>query len=238
MKNQTIEQRINQKLTDDYIRSDRYILYILIAHLPFAWLVVPLGYNTHLLGGIPSILITVAAIYTYMTLKGTLASRIIFSLLLMSYAIIFITQQLGRIEMHFHVFVVFALMLIYRDWRTLIAATILIGIHHIIFINLQFSSVEFMGIPMQLFAENCNWTTFIIHFVFAGIEVAALIFFGLNMQQKFLMNARFNANISMAIETKNFDVQLDTKKIITEDGKADALTINTFFSFEILIVII
>ena len=71
MKNQTIEQRINQKLTDDYIRSDRYILYILIAHLPFAWLVVPLGYNTHLLGGIPSILITVAAIYTYMTLKGT-----------------------------------------------------------------------------------------------------------------------------------------------------------------------
>ncbi len=226
---QNIEQLVNEKLRLDYERSDRYILYILLAHLPFAWFIVPMGYDTHLLGGIPALLVSAAALFTYMTMRGTLASRIILSICLMAYATIFITQQLGRIEMHFHVFVVFALMLIYRDWRPLVAATGLITIHHFLFINLQFSGVEFMGVPLQLFAENCNWITFIIHFIFAGIEVAALIFFGFTMQQQFLMNARFNANIASAVETKDFNVQLNLNDIATEDGKQDARTINAFF---------
>lgn len=225
-----IEQTVADKLRRDYERSDLYILYILLAHLPFAWLIVPMGYDTHLLGGIPALLITAAAVFTYMTMKGTLASRIILSLCLMAYATIFITQQLGRIEMHFHVFVVFALMLIYRDWRPLVAATGLIGIHHFVFINLQFSGVEFAGVPIQLFAENCNWLTFIIHFAFAGIEVAALMFFGFKMQEQFMMNARFNATIANAAETKNFDVQLDLEQIRYEEDKADAQTINAFFA--------
>jgi methyl-accepting chemotaxis protein len=188
-----------------------------------------MGYDTHLLGGIPALLVTGAALFTYKTMKGTLASRIILSMCLMLYATIFVTQQLGRIEMHFHVFVVFALMLIYRDWRPLVAATAVIGIHHFIFMYFQLTGVEFMGVPLQLFAENCNWITFIIHFAFAGVEVAALMFFGYNMQQQFLMSARLNANIADAVETKNFDVLLDTSIIRREEDKLDAENINAFF---------
>ncbi len=55
--------------------------------------------------------------------------------------------------------------------------------------------------------------TFIIHFSFAGIEVAALIFFGATMQEQFLMSARFKTNVA-AVETKNFDVQLDIATIV------------------------
>ena len=87
----------------------------------------------------------------------------------MSYATIFVNQQFGQIEMHCHIFIVFALMLIYRDWRPLIAAILLIGVHHIIFINLQFAGVEFAGVPLQLFAEKCNWLTLVLHFAFAGL---------------------------------------------------------------------
>jgi methyl-accepting chemotaxis protein len=223
------EQTVAEKLRLDYERSDLYILYILLAHLPFAWFIVPMGYDTHVLGGIPALLVTGAALFIYITMKGTLASRIILSLCLMAYATIFVTQQLGRIEMHFHVFVVFALMLIYRDWRPLVAATGLIGVHHFIFMYFQLTGAEFMGVPLQLFAENCNWVTFIIHFAFAGIEVAALIFFGANMQEQFLMNARFNANVAAAVETKNFNVQLDTAVIRRAEDKKDAENINAFF---------
>ena len=132
----------------------------------------------------------------------------------MVFATIFVTQQLGRIEMHFHVFVVFTLMLIYRDWRPLVTATGLIGVRHFIFMYFQLTGVEFMGVPLQLFAENCNWVTFIIHFSFAGIEVAALIFFGATMQEQFSTSARFKTNVAAAVETKNFDVQLDTATIV------------------------
>jgi len=99
-----IQQTISEKLRLDYERSDLYILYILLAHIPFAWFIVPMGYGTHLLGGIPSLLVTAAALFTYMTMKGTLASRIILSLCLMAYATIFVTQHLGPIKMNFHVF--------------------------------------------------------------------------------------------------------------------------------------
>jgi methyl-accepting chemotaxis protein len=224
-----IEQAINAKLRLDYERSDRYILYILLAHLPFAWFIIPMGYGTHMLGGIPALLVTAGAIFTYMTLRGTLASRIILSLSLMAYAIIFITQELGKTEMHFHVFVVFALMLIYRDWRPLVAATLLIGVHHIIFINLQFAGVEFAGIPIQLFSENCDWLTFALHIAFAAVEVVALIFFGVIMQEQFLMNARFNATIAQAAATKNFNVKLDVDSLRYDEDKQGAENINAFF---------
>lgn len=116
----------------------------------------PKGYDIHLLGDIPALLVAVAAFFTYTTIKRTLASRIILSMCLMVFATIFVTQQLGRIEMHFHVFVVFTLMLIYRDWRPLVTATGLIGVRHFIFMYFQLTGVEFMGVPLQLFAENCN----------------------------------------------------------------------------------
>lgn len=225
----TIDQAVAEKLRLDYERSDLYILYILIAHLPFAWFIIPMGYGTHILGGVPALLVTGAALFTYMTLKGTLASRLILSACLMLYCTIFITQQLGRIEMHFHVFIVFAMLFIYRDWRAYIPATAIIGIHHIIFINLQFAGVEFMGVPLQVFSENCNWSTSLIHFAFAAVEVSALSFFGYNMQQQFLMSARLNANIANAVETKNFDVLLDTSIIRREEDKQGAKNINAFF---------
>ena len=68
-----IEQTVAEKLRLDYERSDLYILYILLAHLPFAWFIVPMGYGTHLLGGIPALLVAGAAFFTYTTMKGTLA---------------------------------------------------------------------------------------------------------------------------------------------------------------------
>lgn len=69
-----IEQAINEKLRLDYERSDLYIVYILLAHLPFSWFIIPMGYGTHFLGGIPALLVTAAALFTYITLRGTVAS--------------------------------------------------------------------------------------------------------------------------------------------------------------------
>ncbi|MBT3504704.1 MAG: methyl-accepting chemotaxis protein [Piscirickettsiaceae bacterium] len=49
------------------------------------------------------------------------------------------------------------------------------------------------------------------------------------MQEQFLMNARFNANVAAAVETKNFNVQLDTAIIRRAEDKKDAEKINAFF---------
>ena len=57
-----VEQAIDEKLRLDYERLDLYIVYILLAHLPFAWFITPMGCGTYFLGGIPALLVTAAAI--------------------------------------------------------------------------------------------------------------------------------------------------------------------------------
>ena len=59
--------------------------------------------------------------------------------------------------------------------------------------------------------------------------MAALIFFGLKMQEQFLMNARFNANIANAAATKDFNIKLDTEQLRYEEDKKNAQNINAFF---------
>jgi len=136
-----------------------------------------MGYGKHLLGGIPSLLVTAAALFTYMTMKGTLASRIILSLCLMAYATIFVTQHLGPIKMNFHVFCRLFLDVNLPWLATSCCCNRFNWRSSFYFMYFQLTGVKFMGVPLQLFAENCNWVTFIIHFAFTGIEVAALIFF-------------------------------------------------------------
>ena len=55
------------------------------------------------------------------------------------------------------------------------------------------------------------------------------MFFGVHMQEQFLMNARFNASMAHAAESKNFNVKFDIDSLRYDEDKADAKNINAFF---------
>jgi len=73
--------------------------------------------------------------------RGTLASRMVLATTLMGMTALHIQLGRGTLELHFGVFVTLALLLVYRDWRPLLAAAGLIAVHHVLFDRLQAGGV-------------------------------------------------------------------------------------------------
>ncbi|MCW5662192.1 MAG: chemotaxis protein, partial [Piscinibacter sp.] len=69
--------------------------------------------------------------------RGTLASRLVLGLALSAAVALHIQLGRGTLEFHFGVFVTLALLLIYRDWRPIVAAAGFFAVHHVLFDRLQ-----------------------------------------------------------------------------------------------------
>jgi len=69
--------------------------------------------------------------------QGTLLSRLVLAGSLMAMVALHIQLGRGTLEYHFGVFVTLALLLVYRDWRPIVAAAGFIAVHHLAFDRLQ-----------------------------------------------------------------------------------------------------
>jgi methyl-accepting chemotaxis protein len=72
-----------------------------------------------------------------LTARGTLGSRLVLAACLMGMTALHIQLGRGTLEFHFGVFATLALLLVYRDWRPVLAAAGLIAVHHVLFDRLQ-----------------------------------------------------------------------------------------------------
>ena len=71
--------------------------------------------------------------------SGTLLSRLVLGCCLMAMTALHIQLARGTPELHFGVFVTLGVLLVYRDWRPIVAAAGLIAVHHVVFDRLQAS---------------------------------------------------------------------------------------------------
>ncbi|WP_233148506.1 PAS domain S-box protein [Rhodopirellula sp. MGV] len=72
----------------------------------------------------------------------------------------------GRIETHFHVFASLAILSSYRDWKTLVTATITIGIDH--FIRGVFYPLSVFGVAAETpirWLEHVSWVLFAVAYL-------------------------------------------------------------------------
>ncbi len=68
---------------------------------------------------------------------GSMLSRLLLSLCLMGMTALHIQLGRGTLEFHFGVFVTLGVLLVYQDWRPIVAAAGLIAVHHVLFDRLQ-----------------------------------------------------------------------------------------------------
>lgn len=163
------------------LNTDRQMLIILLAHVPVVGLLVPWGYGTHAFAIIASLLVGVLMFAGYMTLRGTRACSALFAIGLMLFSAIMIQAQMGRIEMHFHIFSALALVIIYRDWLPVIAAAGVIAVHHLLLTGLQLAETQVGGMPIIIFNYGCNWGIAFLHAAFVVFEAGILVYFARNM---------------------------------------------------------
>lgn len=121
---------------DEFVKDnrDRLFLLTLLAHAPATFVIGMLmsadqGW-VHVMS--ESVGPAIAAIVAYVLFRDTPMFRIAAAVLLMLYSGVIIHLGAGLVEWHFHVFVAMAMLLLYYDWRPIVAAAITIAVHHIV----------------------------------------------------------------------------------------------------------
>ncbi len=117
--------------------------------------------------GVPTLIMSIWLQRYY---SGLLATRLFMACGFMIFTGLIIHQSAGDIEGHFSAFGLIGVLLYYRDWRTIVLATIVIYLHHLIL-----GYAQTLGAPIYVFDNDRFWTTFVIHiayfFPFIGMMV-------------------------------------------------------------------
>ena len=187
---------IRERLVEDHQNADEMMMKILLAHWLVAGTVMGLGHGMYLFGAISGAVICAFAYLSKRLLKGTIYFRIIAGACFMLFSMVFIQQNLGRIEMHFHVFVALAMLARYKDITPQISALTTILIHHLIINYCQSESITLLGSPLVLFNYGTGLDIIIIHAVPATLEsvVLGIIIYQLTQQYCLSLEKTFDTN--------------------------------------------
>ncbi len=160
---------------------DRQMLTILLLHIPVVGLLVPYGYGTTVFALVASLMVGGLAFVGYILFKGTRGCSVLFAACLMLFSAIMIQAQMGRIEMHFHIFSSLALLIIYRDWLPVMTAAVVIAVHHLLLTGLQLYGVQLGDMDIMIFNYGCSWGIAFLHASFVVFEAGILTYFALQM---------------------------------------------------------
>lgn len=167
---------ISESFVNDYKQADKFMLYLLFFHWLVATLVTSYEYNMYSYGFINGAIIFVANLILYKNYRGTSIFRYSVAISLMLFSSIFIQQYLGRIEIHFHVFIALAFLTLYKDIYPVIIATLTTLVYHILFNYFQSINLVIFDTPVQIFNYGCGWDIVMLHTLFAITEAFVLVF--------------------------------------------------------------
>ncbi len=178
-----LQQFVKEQKKASLYKYDKIVFMILLAHLPVVMFLIPMGYGTHGFAITAGVMMAILSVVSYMFLRGTMAFSVMAAVLFMLFSAIMIQAQMGRIEMHFHIFGALALLLIYRNWVPVVVAALVIAVHHLIVTALQLNEVVIADVQVTIFNYDCNWGITFLHAAFVVFEAAILIYYSIIMQR-------------------------------------------------------
>jgi methyl-accepting chemotaxis protein len=119
-----------------------------------------------------------AAIVLAPAQRGT---RLLIAAVFMGFSALIIQQMHGMIEMHFAIFVLLAFLLFYRDWLPLVAAALLIALHHLGFCYLQNH-----GMGVYVFPVVHELGMVFVHAAFVVFETSLLVYMSIRSRSEAL----------------------------------------------------
>jgi len=133
-----------------------------------------------------------------------LAARLTMAVVFMLFTGVIIQQSGGDLEGHFSYFVMLAALVVYCDWRPLVMATLMILIHHFVFVILQPLNLGFM-----VFNDNRPlWEHFFVHVAVGAVQTVVLIY-AAHILHKLVIASFIVSDAALLIAAGNLETQLD-----------------------------
>jgi len=115
----------------------------------------------------------------------------------MIFSCLHIHQLNGLIEVHFEIFILMAILIIFRDWKVFVTAVLLIAVHHLSFYFMQVN-----GSGVYIFdLDRLMFTTVIIHAAYAIVEAVIAGF----IAKTLFDDSRVGEELSKVTETLTAD---------------------------------
>jgi methyl-accepting chemotaxis protein len=194
------------------VMANRFFIAVLVWLLLFSIGLAPWygTWNLALLGGISAALLPVLSI---LMAPSALLTRLMVGAAVMIFCGLNIDQSHGVIELHFGVFVLLALLLIYQDWRVIVGAAGVIAIHHLLFNYLQAAHY-----PVWVFGTP-NLGMVFVHAAYVVAESVALCYLGAVLNKKTAEAASIRAELQEHISAMRSMIERAEAGI---EGMADA----------------
>lgn len=202
-----------ENLRQEAINADKGFIYIFAINWLIVAFVTSYSYGAYLLGVVGGGLLFGLALLAYTFFKGESIARIVIGVLIMGFPIIMIQQHLGRIEMHFHIFVVLAFMSLYKDIMPIIASALTIAVHHLLFTYLQLNDAAIGGMKVIVFNYGCGWDIAFLHAAFVILEAAVLIYMVYMITKQYLGSMQITQNASEIAQSNDLSMKIEKESV-------------------------
>ena len=157
-------------LTEFRAKADRLLVGTLGFHLLVCLIVAAVTdtWGAAILVGAPAFLVP---LLLSRSAPGELVTRLAVGCAFMIFCALLIQQVQGAIEAHFGIFVLLAFLVLYCDWRPLVAAAALIAVHHVSFAWLQYG-----GAGVYVFPEVSGIYRVTVHALYVVLETSLLCY--------------------------------------------------------------
>jgi len=159
---------------------DRTLGWLLLAHLPVALALAVLHDTWGVAVGLGGP-VAIGTFWLTRTRAGAVVTRHAVAAASMTFSALFIHEANGMLELHFHIFVLLAFLLTYRDWHVPITGAAVIAIHHVAFMLLQNGGAAAYGFPRD---HHVAFGIVALHAGFVVLETAVLVWMSLGLARE------------------------------------------------------
>ena len=146
--------------------------------------------------------------------SGTLASRMVLTLALGAMVALHIDLGRGTLEFHFGVFVSLALVLVYRDWRPIVALAVFFAVHHVVFDRLQAAGWGVYCTPEPDFLKV------VMHAGYVVVQTALEVFMAIKLSELARQGNELEALIDAVGRNEGISLDVDHVPVRTPGGMA------------------
>lgn len=205
---------VSHAYREDFKLADRLMIKLLLLHWLVASTISAMTYGTYRLGLIGGGFITLVTLIPYWLNRGSLASRTTIGASFMAFSALFMQQQQGLIEVHFHVFVALAILVRYKDPTPLLTGALVIAVHHLSVNYCQMANVSIGGVPIMAFevvggsTRHLGIDIVLLHAMFVVLETIALTIIIADFSARFYDESILTSALVKVYKQQRFQIRL------------------------------
>lgn len=219
-----MQRKVKKELAKDFVYADKIMYILMFIQWFIATFITSRAYDTALFGFLSAGTLVLVTSIVFFFYRGTFFSRVIFGAAFMGISSIYIQQHLGRIEMHFHIFIAIAILSLYKDQWAVLAAGVVTAVYHIVGNVLQSHNSEFFNIPVYVFSYGCGFDIVMLHVIAVILEVMVISYI-IQMSRKRFVQV-IHTNLQYEALNSSLEVKIHDKTRQYLSAKEDAESAN------------